>query len=899
VSSLSQRLVLRTGTVDWATREVVRIDGRRLRLTPREIELLRYLARREGAVVPRDVLLTEVWGYTRQVVSRTVDTTVRRLRAKIEADPDAPEHLLTAHGSGYRLVTAPLPGVALPNVDSERLVGRGPELSALDQLLAEPGAVTLVGPPGVGKTRLALEAGRTRRETLVGGALFADLTAVGVQLAVAGSLGLAVAESAAALDRRLEHALSARGPTLLILDNCEGGLPQLRPVIERWCRAAPELRLLATSREPIGHDREHVFAVGPLPHEDAVQLFVELSRLNKPSFQLEEVAEAVDQLVERLDRLPLALALAASRSSVLSPRHLLERLDDRFRLLATRERGVPERHRTLRAALDVSWELLAEDERRALQALSVFRGGFDLDAAREVLRHDEPQALLERLCARSLLTRAPGRYGGFAFVWDYAAQRLAEDPEAELDALCRHVRCFAARRRPRKSDAARVVPDLANLVAATERALALHRARGEDWACCAARTCLSVQEVVERTGPYELGLEWTVQVLGLEGIPVEDRILLLLRRTTLEERLGGEALAPAREALALSEQAADPEWRVLAREGYGKALLDGGRAEEAQAALEQALDEARALGAAEGVSSVLGHLASANRRRGNLQRAREHLLEAIELAHAAESPTQLRYALGNLAMLDATCGRHAEAAAALQQVREECFKQQLLHGVLIATRGLASIAIETGHPQNAQEELLQAQKLAQRLGDPQLEIAVENGLGLVARMAGDWERALQHHRRALALAERLRARVWMTIERGNIGEMLLYLGRLEEAEPLLDGSLRELQEMDYRDPLATLRGVMAELRLAQGRDPEAEALLGLVWAVASSLRPQSQAELWVRQGLLQHARGQDAEPCLQKACELSRPGTETALHVSRLQARLSSGSPPGYDRHGR
>jgi predicted ATPase/DNA-binding winged helix-turn-helix (wHTH) protein len=899
VSPPTQRLVLRTGTVDWGTREVVRIDGRRLRLTPRELDLLRYLARREGEVVPRDVLLTEVWGYTRQVVSRTVDTTVRRLRAKIEADPDAPEHLLTAHGAGYRLVTAPLPGVPLPQADSELLVGRSHELVELDRLLAEPAAVTLVGPPGVGKTRLALEAGRARSHSLVGGALFADLTAVGVQLAVAGSLGLAVAEPMASLERRLEHALSARGPTLLILDNCEGGLPQLRPVIERWCRAAPELRLLATSREPIGHDREHVFALSPLSHDDAVQLFTELSRLNKPSFRLEEVWEAVDQLVERLDRLPLALALAASRSSVLSPRHLLERLDDRFRLLATRERGVVERHRTLRAALDVSWELLADEERRALQALSVFRGGFDTDAASEVLGLPEPTALLERLCARSLLTRAGARYGGFAFVWDYAAQRLAEDRDAEQEALRRHVRCFVRRRPARRSDAALLVPDLANLVAATERALVLHAVRADDWACCAARTCLSLQEVVERTGPYELGLEWTARVLELDGIPVEDRILLLLRRATLEERLGGDTLSPALEALTLSERAADPEWRVLAREGYGKALLDRGQVEQAQEVLAQALAEGNAHASVETIAGLHGHLASAHRRRGDLSQAREHLLEATRLARSAQTPMVLRYALGNLAMLDASCGRHAEAAQALQQVREECFKQQLLHGVLIATRGLASIAIETGQPQLAQDELLQAQKLAQRLGDPQLEIAVDNGLGLVARMSGDWELALQHHRRALALAERLHARIWVAIERGNIGEMLLYLGRLEDAETALDSSLQFLQEMDYREPLASLRGVMAELRLAQGRLEEAEELLQRVWAVVSSLRPQGQAELWVRQGLLQHARGQDAGSCVQKACELARPGTETALHVSRLQARLSSIAPAGYDRPGR
>ena len=371
-------------------------------------------------------------------------------------------------------------------------VGREPELDAIRSELHRVRLVTLTGPGGSGKTRLAEEAAAGHPQ-----AWLAELAPLdrpeAVTGAVVSALGLRETvlmthEMTVQQDDPVALLIEYCAPRsqLLILDNCEHVIGAAAELAETLLTHCPGLTILATSREPLGVPGESVRPVEPLLPDPAHRLFTERAVAAQPDADVTHDPAAVDEICRRLDGLPLAIELAAARLRMLTPRQIADRLDDRFRLLTSGSRTALPRQQTLRAVVDWSWDLLDEPERTVLREVSVFAGGWDLDAAEAVCTGPVAE-IVGALVDKSLVVATPGRRGtgGMRYrmletIHEYAAERAAETPELRATAERRHrawVRALVEEADPllRSADQLRWIrrleSDLDNIRAALHRSL--------------------------------------------------------------------------------------------------------------------------------------------------------------------------------------------------------------------------------------------------------------------------------------------------------------------------------------------------------------------------------------------------------------------------------------------
>jgi predicted ATPase/DNA-binding CsgD family transcriptional regulator len=319
-------------------------------------------------------------------------------------------------------------------------VGRSSDLSRLKPLLARSRMVTLTGPGGSGKSRLAIELGRTCQELWPRAIWWVDLSTVRDPRLVAGAVVSALELRGQGTAQDSVIAWLATRRALLILDNCEHLLGACADFCKVALERCPELTIAATSREPLGVQGEAQWPVSSMQATDAVRLFAARAALVRPDFNVDATnADLAMQICERIDHLPLAIELAAARMGVMTEQDIVRQLGDRFQLLAGGNRNAPERQRTMRATVDWSYRLLTKTEALLFSRLSVFRGGFDFEGVRAICAGGIVENVLDALAGlvqKSMVVaeradNAGTRYRLLESHLAYAEDRLREAGESE------------------------------------------------------------------------------------------------------------------------------------------------------------------------------------------------------------------------------------------------------------------------------------------------------------------------------------------------------------------------------------------------------------------------------------------------------------------------------------
>jgi predicted ATPase/DNA-binding SARP family transcriptional activator len=683
------------------------------------------------------------------------------------------------------LITAQLPVRLTP------LVGRESELNDIVQAVTRARLLTLTGPGGVGKTRLALAAARSVLECFPAGVCWVELAQIEdpeiVAQTVASRLGVPDTPGQDPAEAVAEYI--ADHQVLVVLDNCEHLAGATAGLTENLLGACPALTVLATSREALGVEGELNWQVPPLSlpepgpgsaltasalaTSDAVKLFEQRAQLVRPSFKVtDETAAQVASICQRLDGLPLAIELAAARMRILSSAQLAERLDDIFTLLVGGARSAPARHQALRATLDWSHDMLDAEERVAFRRLAIFAGGFTLEAAERVTAGGDlkPASMLElltRLADKSLLrvehARGDSRYHLLVTIRDYARARLAE--AGEVDPMRR-----------------------AHLAYFTELAEA------------SAAVLAGGNEVSGN------GLE-----LELDRLDTE---LPNLRKAFESATESGDAVAALRIAGPLDRYAylrgryhEIRQWMDHAVTSYpdapaglrAKALLGSGRLALLQCdyapavrRLEAALRLFRELADPRGIASALQVLGSVAREQGRYARAVELHAESLAVAEAAGDRWAVASAHSYLAFVSwlqrdfAVASTQASTALAMFRALGD------VEGAAWSLISLGTVARYQGEVERAGALLAESRTLSEGIGFREGIAWCCEQLGLLAAVDGD-PAAITLLRRSLELHSELRDRWRMSSVLEDLAAIALVLGRAPTAARLL-GAAEALRE---------------------------------------------------------------------------------------------------------
>ncbi|MFH8974650.1 BTAD domain-containing putative transcriptional regulator [Streptomyces sp. NPDC017890] len=732
------------------------------------------------------------------------------------------------------------------------LIGREGEVTDLRELLAIRRLVTVTGPGGVGKTRIAVAVavaeqvegtfpdGEWLVELAGSAGDLAEVVAAALELRDDGTWGVRPegGRPLGVADRLAEVLRDKR--MLLVLDNCEHVIDEAAELVELLLRSAPGLTVLTTSQEPLALAGETLWPVPPLAPRDAVELFAARAAAAAPGFVLDASnADTVAAICRRLDGIPLALELAATRVRALGVHGLQQRLDDRFRLLDVGRRGVPARQRTLRAVIDWSWELLTGPERTVLRRLAVHAEGCTLEAAEDVCAYDgvdrvDVLDLLVRLVDRSLVVAVDGargpRYRLLESVSAYCVERMREADELEA-VRGRHLDHYTGLaetadpglRGPRQDVwLTRLDDESANLRWALEGAVE----RRETGHALRLVDALSWYWILRgRLGEARRSV---TAALALPGGDAALRVKAGVWQTGLAVLTGDGTDRAARieTALKACEQLADPVVTAWAQWFLAHALSGTGSLLEGEALTRAALGGFRARGERWGEAAALADRSVHRLLRGDLAGAEADAGRSVELFGEVGDACGQLWSVYPLTAVAEIHGDYARAARLRQDGLDTAEAFGLSTQAADLLSGLGRTALLVGDFGGARDYHERSRRLATELGFRAGEINAELGLGLGARREGLLDEAgtrlctvLDWHRQVGLDG----ANALILAELGFVAELR---GDARDALALHDeGYETALTTGDPRAVALALEGLAAALALA-GRAEAAALLLG-------------------------------------------------------------------------
>jgi predicted ATPase len=791
------------------------------------------------------------------------------LSAELAADPDPATREL------YQQLLAPTPGAAAGGGNLPRqvtsFVGRQRERADIARLLGHAQLVTLTGPGGCGKTRLALEVAADAVAQLPDGAWFVDLASLSdpalVAQAAALAVGVPIPASRSALDALVAYL--ARREALIVLDNCEHLIDACARLAEEVLRAGPKVRVLATSREPLRCADEVVWRVPSLA--EAERLFIERAGAARPGFDAADgAAGAVQEICRCLDGMPLAIELAAARAAALSVEQIAGRLGESLELLGAGRRTALTRQQTLRATIDWSHDLLTGDERVLFRRLAVFAGGFTLEAAERVcaggaVARRRVVDLLARLVEKSLVVAEGERLRLLDTVRQYAAERLEAAAERDTVGL-RHLEwCLALADEhdplsagPRRSLQA-LESEHDNLRAGLAWAL-----RRDPQA--ALRLATRLWRFWLDRGFFAEGNRWLETILAAAPEQTPPRVEALLARAGLSLRLGDPNgfLRHVSDAVGAYRLLGDE--RATAAALYQHAMLARyvNRA-DAEALSAEALGLARRLGDDRLLAVATHASATLPWHRGDNAAARARVFQALALLDAApdddtpffdgvtfgvclldEGPQRrprlfweetvflfhrfpraqaIAYALNNLAWVARADGDLEQARATLDDALARFRRLRDRPGEALTLAHLGNLSRSLGDFGAARAHLEDALRIRSDLGDRRAMLSTRIGLGLVAMTAGDAAAGRALLSAALAQTEAVDDLPAMACVQTNwaIGEERR--GELERAACLYEDGCALLGLQRLQRPEAWARVALHDVCVALGDEARAEAEL--------------------------------------------------------------------------
>ena len=771
-----------------------------------------------------------------------VDRAVAVARGAVRERPDAWAPVLYMRLKSGRLWSPPAPTQVLPLPNRDRpshnlpvqptpLIGRDAELATLHQMLTDPDArlITLTGPAGVGKTRLAVQAAVDAVAAFPDGVWWVPLAAVSdpalVAQAIASPLGVGEV-SGESLEETLGQHLRAR-QTLLLLDNLEQVLAAA-PLIARLLETAPGLRVLATSRAPLRVRAEQEVPVAPLalppntPGEvslttaqdsPAVQLFRARAQVVKLGFTLDaNNAPTIAAICRRLDGLPLAIELAAARVRILSPEQLLGRLDERLKLLTGGSRDLPARQQTLRATIAWSHDLLDPREQALFASLAVFADGCTFVAAETVCSRSGGLTLdvldgLDSLVQQSLLRHGEGvdsepRFTMFETIREFALEQLASSGE-EATIRDAHAAYFL-----------HIAEQAREGFRGPDQAPWLTRVDGEHDNLRAA-------------------LGWLLQGLRVDEAARALRLAAALWwfwwvRGHLSE--GREWLA---RALAASDDS-PAEVRARALHGAGSLAEAQGDYDQAVNLHDEALALYRSVGDQQGMANTLDGLGQITRDRGDYDQAVRFFDEALAIYRATRDRLGEAYVLINLGTVASYRGGGPLALALYSEGLNILRTLDDTRGLAVALTNVATTAFAHGDPERAEPLYEEALALWTKLEDQQGRARVLTNLGEISQYRGELDRAVALYNEAMPVYRQTGDRREAAAVLTNLGQVARERGNLAEAAALLEGSLTVNLAIGDKEAIARSLENLGGLAVAIGEPEQGTRLL----AGAQALREE-------------------------------------------------------------